>query len=338
MTLIAAAFMTAAVSTQGFAPGADIRATIEPAATAGHVIVTLRNTGDRPQAGPRALMLGPTLAAPMFNVTDASGQSIDYAGPWVNWNDAPMPTLAPGETWRTELALTSAYPVPAPGVYRVTLPGTQPVDVWFDMKDGCDEGCGGEPSSVETFEPFKGCTFSMRSHWSNEIVPWARLLATLSFSHLQNDTTSPPKDRNELWFGASSSVVKAAATMAEVVNRLATPEVVEYSCDQCPYELQSWANAFVLKGVSNRIYTCPWFWKHDTDASTPQFAYQTGQAAILIHEMTHFANIASTEDYDGVHEYNTVVDLAKSSPTQAYKSAENFEHHAQNNPCVGCKP
>ena len=73
------------------------------------------------------------------------------------------------------------------------------------------------------------------------------------------------------------------------------------------------------------IYLCKVFW----------LAPLTGtdlQAGTLIHEMSHFNVVASTDDY--VYGQAGARDLAITTPDNAVKNADNHEYFAENNPSL----
>lgn len=318
---------------------ANIEVTIEPS-IAGHVIFTLSNPSDGGAAVPATWAGGRRLATDLFTVTDPAGRTLPYVGALVEPSGDEEIVLAPGETRSFDIDLAAAYPSRMSGLHRVLGPSDAQAEIWFDIPGECDEGCGevGDEEIVEPFEPFKGCKLQQTNRWNSEIVPWATLLATLSRTHLEGDTSDPLKLRNAFWFGSASSAIRAHDIMSEVETRLRNPESIAYSCGQCPAEWQSWATAFVMSGDSDRIYLCPLFWEFDTYATKPEFAKTTGQSAILIHEITHFANVGGTTDVSGGYGYKGASKYAAAHPQSAYRNAENYEMHAQNNPCLGCVP
>jgi peptidyl-Lys metalloendopeptidase len=54
------------------------------------------------------------------------------------------------------------------------------------------------------------------------------------------------------------------------------------------------------------------------------------KAGTLIHEMSHFNVVASTDDY--VYGQTGAMNLALTNPDQAVDNADNHEYFAENNP------
>jgi peptidyl-Lys metalloendopeptidase len=52
----------------------------------------------------------------------------------------------------------------------------------------------------------------------------------------------------------------------------------------------------------------------------------------LVHESSHFTNIASTEDY--AYGQSAAKSLASSNPAHAVENADNHEYFAENNPAL----
>ena len=83
--------------------------------------------------------------------------------------------------------------------------------------------------------------------------------------------------------------------------------------------------AYVYPTRPYNIYLCKVFW----------LAPLTGtdsQAGTLIHEMSHFTNVASTDDY--VYGQTGARSLAISNPDNAVMNADNHEYFAENNPIL----
>lgn len=84
--------------------------------------------------------------------------------------------------------------------------------------------------------------------------------------------------------------------------------------------------AYVYPTKPYNIYVCKYFW----------LAPMTGtdsKGGTLIHEMSHFNTVASTNDY--VYGQSGAMDLAITNPDNAIMNADNHEYFAENNPFLG---
>ncbi len=81
--------------------------------------------------------------------------------------------------------------------------------------------------------------------------------------------------------------------------------------------------AYVYPNKANYIYLCRVFW-------TAPLAGTDSQGGTLIHEMSHFPDVAGTNDY--VYGQTGAINLAISKPDQAIMNADNHEYYAENNP------
>ena len=83
--------------------------------------------------------------------------------------------------------------------------------------------------------------------------------------------------------------------------------------------------AYVYPNQPYYIYLCRVFW-------TAPLAGTDSKAGTLIHEMSHFYVVASTEDY--VYGQTGARNLAVTDPSKAIMNADNHEYFAENNPSL----
>ncbi len=83
--------------------------------------------------------------------------------------------------------------------------------------------------------------------------------------------------------------------------------------------------AYVYPNKPYEIYLCKVFW-------TAPLAGTDSKGGTLIHEMSHFYVVASTQDY--VYGQTGAKSLAISNPAQAVMNADNHEYFAENNPVL----
>jgi peptidyl-Lys metalloendopeptidase len=83
--------------------------------------------------------------------------------------------------------------------------------------------------------------------------------------------------------------------------------------------------AYVYPNQPYNIYLCRVFW-------TAPLTGTDSKAGTLIHEMSHFTVVASTDDY--VYGQSGAKSLAISNPSQAIDNADNHEYFAENTPAL----
>jgi peptidyl-Lys metalloendopeptidase len=83
--------------------------------------------------------------------------------------------------------------------------------------------------------------------------------------------------------------------------------------------------AYVYADQPYFIHLCKYFW-------LAPLAGTDSRGGTLIHEMSHFNVVASTEDF--VYGQDGARDLALSNPDDAIMNADNHEYFAENNPTL----
>ena len=81
--------------------------------------------------------------------------------------------------------------------------------------------------------------------------------------------------------------------------------------------------AYVYPNQPYKIYLCSVYW-------TAPATGTDSKAGTLIHEMSHFYVVASTDDY--VYGQSGAKNLAITNPDNAVMNADNHEYFAENNP------
>jgi peptidyl-Lys metalloendopeptidase len=94
--------------------------------------------------------------------------------------------------------------------------------------------------------------------------------------------------------------------------------VLDCSCKQSYY-------AYVYPTAPYKIYVCNAFW------SAPMTGTDS-KAGTLIHEMTHFNVVASTDDW--AYGKTAAAALAISNPAKALDNADSHEYFAENTPAL----
>jgi len=117
------------------------------------------------------------------------------------------------------------------------------------------------------------------------------------------------------WFGEYTN--ERWNTVRDGINSIADNSVVAYKCDD-----RTGVYAYVYPtDSSHTIYCCKVFW------NIPVVGGFDTKAGTLIHELSHFNNIAATRDW--VYGTPGARDLARSNPTRAVNNADNYEYFSE---------
>jgi peptidyl-Lys metalloendopeptidase len=306
----------------------------------------------------------------MFSV-EVDGREVPYLGR-VYKRAAPSPddyiTITAGEEVSRKVDLSEAYDIARSGVYTVrykedrvqagtsapkTLarqfvepPRTAGVRVLSNTAiftlledrpartvDGIDIGVarqirdlvqpGGVLAGPEHKAPtFSGCTASRQTDLTTalaEAVKYANnaSLALSSANHCAHFTGR----RYTEWFGAAttSRYATVSTQYANIASALSN-QTVKFNCD-CTDS----SYAYVYPTKPYEIFLCNAFW-------TAPMTGTDSKAGTLVHEMSHFNVVASTDD----HAYGQAAcrTLATSNPDQAIDNADSHEYFAENNPAL----
>jgi peptidyl-Lys metalloendopeptidase len=165
---------------------------------------------------------------------------------------------------------------------------------------------------------YTSCT-STRQTSIASAVSSAGTYATNAYNYL-NTTTPGNTARYKTWFGSYTSTnwSTAKSHYNAIKNAFATAAInVDCTCtDTGTY-------AYVYPTQPYKIYVCGAFW------SAPATGTDS-KAGTLVHEMSHFNVVASTDDW--AYGQSAAKSLAISNPTKALDNADNHEYFAENNP------
>lgn len=152
------------------------------------------------------------------------------------------------------------------------------------------------------------------------------------------DPTDPVATRPEpfkTWFDAQNTDYHRATVRTNVRNINAAIHGTErYDCtgtDEASCVRQK-AIAFVDNtDTFHTIYLCPPFWKFGD--TTPNYNEYTAKPGILIHEMSHFSDVASTRDEKC--SFYRCQELSTTKPDVATLNAYNYEYFELSDPLSG---
>jgi peptidyl-Lys metalloendopeptidase len=315
----------------------------------GAVDVTVTNTSRHVVRVPKWQLPSDFIEAKVFQVS-RDGQPVQYEGPMIKRGlptAADFAILRPGESYRTTVDLSGAYDLAKTGNYTVTfvsplqhaslstgemlkqstgipmLARSAPLHLWVDGRDQL--GKGGQnakrpPSgggTVVNGVSYVGCTTTQISTAGNAVVS-ARSYTENAKGYLNAGTQGP---RYTTWFGAYTSqrystVRQHFVDIDAAMDQNAGQVKVNCGCNQNYY-------AYVYPTRPYEIFVCRAFW-------TAPLTGTDSKAGTLIHEMSHFNNVAGTDDH--VYGQSGAKSLAISDPAAAIDNADSHEYFAENTP------
>lgn len=164
---------------------------------------------------------------------------------------------------------------------------------------------------------FNACTTDQQ----NKLVT-ARTNATLYSSDALTYLGAPEQGfRYTTWFGIYTSSRHSTVTdhFSAIKGAFVNAGITfDCSCKQNYY-------AYVYPTQPYKIYLCRVFW-------TAPATGTDSKAGTLIHEMSHFNVVASTDDY--VYGQTGAKNLAITDPNKAVNNADNHEYFAENTPAL----
>jgi len=310
----------------------------------GVVEVLVTNTSDHIVRVPKWQLPDADLQAKLFRIS-VDGKPVAYAGPLVK-RGLPSPAdfaiLAPGETRRTLVDLSTYYDMRQPGLYTVTLASPlqhaslsdgrmlttarglpmllQSAPVQFFSKGATHGPYARKPGgggTVVNGVTYVGCSSTQISGAGDAVVQ-ARVYSENAKGYLNTGTVG---SRYTTWFGAYTSsrynTAQQHFTAIDAALDQSNGQVtINCGCNQNYY-------AYVYPNQPYQIYVCKVFW-------TAPLTGTDSKAGTLIHETSHFNNVASTDDH--VYGQTAAKNLATSDPDSALDNADNHEYFAENNP------
>jgi peptidyl-Lys metalloendopeptidase len=287
---------------------------------------TLENRGQLTVAVLKWQLPSDDMEADLLDVR-RNGEPVRYLGRLVK-RLPPTPEdyveIGPGEAITVTFDPTAVYDMAEQGEYTVryrTLLTTaaaadvavesNPASFWFE---GVGESI--EPPIEESIGGYSSCTTTQQS--------------TLNTAH-NNAITISGKAKSHLaaypngstlytrWFGTySSSRFSTVKSHFSAINDAFINKSVTYDCS-CKDNYY----AYVYPSKPYKIYLCKAFW------SAPSLGIDS-KAGTLVHEMSHFYAVASTDDW--VYGQSAALNLAKTNPSKAIDNADNHEYFAEEQP------
>lgn len=276
------------------------------------------------------------LEEPVFDIT-VNGKDVSYTGAIYK---RPLPTgneyinLKSGESVTLPVTLSDYYDFSETGKYVVKYAAASVF--LFSEKSGVSAGADTLTSAEITLKvagkapkvrptptppPPSGTSFNVCSTTQQAILLDARTEATnyasSALNYLLGNKTGT--SRYTTWFGAfDTSRLNTVTTHFDSLATAWNTAGVTFDC-KCRQNYY----AYVYPNKPYTIYLCRVFWQAPLTGTD-------SQAGTLIHEMSHFYTVASTQDY--VYGQTGAMSLAISDPAKAIMNADNHEYFAENNP------
>jgi peptidyl-Lys metalloendopeptidase len=301
------------------------------------VTVTFLNTSSEPVRLLKWYTGGEGLPERLFEVT-RDGEPVAYLGPIVKRaapRDEDYVTLAPGERLTRSVALSDQYDLSQDGDYSVrydvgslhthglllssvSLLQSNDLGLWVEGRPSALLEAAEKLGTPSTSLSYSVCSSTQQTTIASSVSS-ATTYATNAYNYL-NTTTPSNTARYKTWFGAYTSTnwstakshynsIKNAFTGAAVV--------VDCTCTD------SGTYAYVYPTQPYKIYVCGAYW------SAPMTGTDS-KAGTLVHEMSHFNVVASTDDW--AYGQTACKSLATSNPTKALDNADTHEYFAENTP------
>lgn len=302
--------------------------------------VLIENQGKNPVKVLKWYTPAEDVEEPLFAVF-SDGKAIDYTGahykrPAATGNDYIV--LKGGESLTRDVDLGTFYDLSTTGDYSITYD----VASWnlFSEKGSDSKAVeslssntlklsieGRAPASVTDAASLAavtgGTTFNKCTTTQQSTLNTARssssTYAANALSYLNTKAGSQPTLRYTTWFGTylASRYNTVTAHFSAISSAMDTASVkFDCGCKKKYY-------AYVYPTQPYTIYLCSVFW-------TAPMTGTDSKAGTLIHEMSHFNVVASTDDW--AYGQTNAKNLAISNPTNAVDNADSHEYFAENTP------
>ncbi len=333
----AAAVLTLAAAAQA-APGSDldVRLSVPTPVLRGDVdvvvTVTVTNTARHPVHLLKWQLPADELESALFRIT-RDEQKVDYLGPIVK-RTAPDASdhvkLDAGASLSWQVELTGAYDLSRSGRYAIeylsrakrgdaVALASAPLYVWLEGRSGvaAKPPPPPPPPTGGGISYTGNCSASQQTALATAVGN-AKAYATESNRYLSGRASATV--RYTTWFGAFASAGwdTAQTHFAAEQDAFSTkPLTLDCKCKK------SNVYAYVYPTQPYKIYLCGAFWQASATGTD-------SKAGTLIHEMSHFNVVASTDDW--AYGQTAAKALAISDPAKALDNADSHEYFAENTP------
>lgn len=294
------------------------------------VSVTVTNTARHPVQVLSWQLPSDEAEGVLFKIS-RDGEAVRYTGALVK-RAAPQAgdhvRLEPGESLTYEVELSATYDLSRSGRYTIEYASrgahgadksalqSQPLNLWL-------EGRSGKTSTPAAPQPAIASTSYSRCSASQMAALPAAVAAASSYanaaaSYLGGSPSATP--RYTTWFGiySTASWNTAKAHFGAIKGAFDSQALVlDCGCKK------KTTYAYVYSNQPYKIYLCGAFW-------TAPVTGTDSRGGTLIHEMSHFDVVASTNDW--AYGQTAAKALAISNPAQALDNADSHEYFAENTP------
>ncbi len=297
------------------------------------VDVTVTNTARHPVVLLKWQLPSDELEAALFKVT-RDGEPVRYLGPVIK-RTAPEAAdhvrLEPGASLSYSVELTGAYDLSRSGRYSISYAGlgkhggamthvSEPMYLWLEGRSGTSplpSAALAVPPAAASLSYTGNCSASQKSTLAGAVAAAARY-ATSANTYLSGAASATP--RYTTWFGTVSNAGWNTAKSHFAAEQSAfTTQALTLDCKCKKQNIY----AYVYPTQPYKIYVCGAFW-------AAQLTGTDSKAGTLVHEMSHFNVVASTDDW--AYGQSAAKALAISDPTKALDNADSHEYFAENTP------
>jgi len=295
-----------------------------------------------------------TFRADVFNITHSSGQQAEYIGILAKRHAilSDFVTLQAGQSIKVTLDLFNGYYFPSEGTYDIALNSVIRTHLGeLELEAVIENGF-----TDFTYESVTSNTLMMSITTPPPAPFWESSNSTLlggpapktncnaAYSDQirtsgANAITATQQGARYLpgtctsslsyyvkWFGVCDATRfnRVKSDLSSIVSGLQATYPVDCAGSSCT----SNTYAYVFPADSTHtVYVCGYFWRVPT-----RNCVLDSQPGTLIHEMSHFNNVANTNDV--TYGITNCENLAKNNPAQAVRNADNFCFYTDSCPTV----
>ncbi len=288
--------------------------------------VTITNNTDQPIELVSWTLPAPELEQDIFDITRDTGELVGWRGP-IFKRAAPetddMVTLAPYASVTARVDLARFYDFSTDGTYTISVALAGAISntqtVWIAAHEELAYKAPTPDATLGSLS-FVKCSATQQS----QIAAAAGFANTMSDDALAYLTTVTPSGtaRYQTWFGSFSAAGwdQADTHFASIADVFDTKAItLDCGCKKPR------VYAYVQPTQPYVIYLCRAFW------AAPPSGHDS-RAGTLIHEVSHFNVVASTNDW--AYGESACKALAISDPTKALNNADSHEYFAENTPAL----
>jgi len=171
----------------------------------------------------------------------------------------------------------------------------------------------------------EGCTKDQETTIKTAIADAKRLVTTAAANVGENEIF-------ERWFGkyspASGEIVRA--NLKSIASGLRTGAVTARCARVSPQDCEVGTYAYVYGDEAYHINICPAFFRQPLMSILRPGTERSdngSKAGTIVHEISHFAVVASTEDH--CYSRSLCQDMAERSPARALENADSYQYYVE---------